>query len=380
MKNKSIQPHNQSDPRLTETVKLSELKAKGGAIRELSYEHEHLVPLLIEIGEEEAAFEYNLSDLSKLVLIKKKPLAERYRLLMNASSLELLAKRYEFSLAPDNLYYDRNLSLRVLRRDIVHKSNFLIEYKSLCGYILSPKYSYEDFLNGGTDLFKSNKLLARVNECSGVTEISELFRQLYDEECAYISKTRRTIGKGWFIALVVALSVTFVVGSAGVAFSIYTLTVKDPFDRSVITAANAFIAEDYDAVVAALSGYTTEQLDKNARFVLANSYVVSESLTNEQKRNIRAGLTLKTDDNIINYWILLGRESYDEALDLALRLNDDELQLFALIKQQVAVEQDTALAGADKAGKIDAISKQIESLRKKLEEAGEKLEELTATP
>ena len=369
--------HRQDTQQATQELQLSELKAKGSGIRELAYANAHLVPLDIAIDDDIAVFSYDTTDLFPLHSIKTYPLSERYRVLMNVAELYEVSQRYDFSLSPDNLFYDRNLLVKALKRDAAYQDDFLTQYQCLCGHIIQKKYDFEDYMNGGLDLLKKNKLLTKVYDRTTVAQIAELFKTLYDEEIEYIANTKRIIGKGWLIALIASLSIITIIAIAGTFFSLHTLFVQGPYDLSVINAANAYIGENFDKVVDELSPYDITLLNKQSRFILANSYVVSESLTNDQKRTIRAGLNLKTDDNIINYWIMLGRERYDDALDLALRLNDDELRLYALLKQEVATEQDINITGAEKAAKIESINKEIESLKKKLEEAKAKAAEET---
>jgi len=76
------------------------------------------------------------------------------------------------------------------------------------------------------------------------------------------------------------------------------------------------------------------------------------------------GITLRTDPVIFYYWILLGRLKFDEAIDIAQRLGDDELLLFAYVKYEVVVRNDTTISGEEKTTLLNEIAGRISTLQR----------------
>ena len=62
---------------------------------------------------------------------------------------------------PDNLYYNSNGDIRIKSRDLIEtKQNFVLLYKALIVCVLFDVYDYEDYLEGGEELFQKNDIIA----------------------------------------------------------------------------------------------------------------------------------------------------------------------------------------------------------------------------
>ena len=89
-------------------------------------------------------------------------------------------------------------------------------------------------------------------------------------------------------------------------------------------------------------------------------------LTSAQKQTILNTLSIKTDDNTLNYWVNMGRGHFEEALNLAQNLGDDQLTLLAYTDLYQATKLNTKMAGEKKQKLLQEYTKQIEELTKKL--------------
>jgi type VII secretion protein EssB len=160
--------------------------------------------------------------------------------------------------------------------------------------------------------------------------------------------------------------IVLILGSGGYAgyLNFYVL----PFQQTLVAAEHSFLVEDYDAAIATLTPIAPMTMPKEERYQLARAYVISESLSAEQKELILADITPRTEDNILLYWIQLGREEYTAAIDMAQRINDDELQLYALVKYEVAIQNNVQMSGEEKTELLSTTGSQIEELRKRMEE------------
>ena len=127
----------------------------------LTYPASGLVSCKLEETEDSVNFVFDTQGMEPSAAILKKPVAEQFRFLANCAGLDNLNLEYDFSLSLDNLMTDINLMPRLLIRDDKKNGSpvFLERYKALIGSVLLRKYKYEDYLNGGQDLYKKNKLL-----------------------------------------------------------------------------------------------------------------------------------------------------------------------------------------------------------------------------
>ncbi|UOK58015.1 hypothetical protein MGI18_00415 [Bacillus sp. OVS6] len=139
------------------------------------------------------------------------------------------------------------------------------------------------------------------------------------------------------------------------------------------------MGNDYSEVVSTLAGYSIEEMPNVVKFQLASSYIVNESLTEDQKESLQNTLTLQSDPQYLEYWIHIGRGEAKEALDLARNLEDRDLIVFGLIQYQNQIKADTEMNSEEKQQelqKIDAEIKQFEEEREaQKKEEEQKLEE-----
>jgi type VII secretion protein EssB len=330
----------------------------------LTYSAAGLCPCTLELLEDGVALHFEADGLVPATEIREKTLAEKLRFLINAAELECLYSDYTFSLAPANIMTDINLCSHVLARDLnCNGEGFLPKYKALIGQILAPKYKYSDYLNGGDDLYKKNKLLAEISEFSAVAEIKNRLTTEYEAVNRQVSANKKLVSKrSAFTAkiLIPVLAVALVV----ISFFAYRANfVEIPFADAVIEASHAYIAGDFIAAQAALRDIDPADMSHETRHFLARAYVITEALTDAQKDNILMGLTRMTDTYIFHYWIHLGRLNFDEAHEIAGRFGDTELMLFAYLKQEAFVRADVTMSGDARVAELARLERRINQLQ-----------------
>ena len=57
----------------------------------------------------------------------------------------------------------------------------------------------------------------------------------------------------------------------------------------------------------------------------------------------------------MTYWIQVGRNRFEEALDIAKRINDSDLILYALTQEIKQVREDGKLSGKDRESKLNTL-------------------------
>lgn len=362
-----------SENKLETLIKISDLNAKKNIeINRIAYENEYLVPCEVDIREEEVNFIYDLDELQYFNEIKKGKNVEKLRVALNIYNMFEILDEYSFNINPSNLYYDYSYCVKVLERDIkleqeiIDYEDIVKQYKSVLGYLFISKYSYEDFYNGGIDLLKSNKITKKYLLLNDIKSIrDELLKDLKAEEENqrenYVEVKLRNVKIKKYSMIVMGLAIA---GLGG--YLIFNAFFLNPFYKNIIKANNYYLAQDYEGVIKSLESTRGLKLDKDSKYKLAYSYIMSENLSDTQKKNIIANLNTKSDENILDYWIAIGKSRYDEAIDLGKKVQDDELLLFALLSKDKYIQDNTKMTGEEKQKQEDAIKSEIEKLTKEL--------------
>ena len=71
-------------------------------------------------------------------------------------------------------------------------------------------------------------------------------------------------------------------------------------------------------------------------------------------------VTLKTEDLYLEYWIEIGRGNADDALDIAKRLDDSDLILYAIAQEMENVRNDDSLSGSDRESQLDDLQSEYD--------------------
>ena len=398
------------------SVRNSELSTPKEKRIFLTYPAQGLAACSLEEMEDGVLFTFNIEglDKSELVLSRTKDKEQQLRFLANCADLAKLHNEYKFSLSTDNIMTDINLRPWILLRDSQsvgsggsggsvgynggississasnisnihntpntlndynapntpntpnnHEKAFLSKYKSLIGSFLLPKYNYQDFEKGGEDLFKKNKLLQELSEMDNVLTIKSRLTKEYHNLVKETEQTRTHIPKQTLLATRIAIPLLSLSLLAATFFAITAFLNHIPYRNQVITANQAYIAGDPLEVQRALSGFDTNQLSHQTRHILSRAYVLTEPLSESQRTNIMMGLTPITDTTIFDYWIHLGRLEFYQAIDIAQRFGDNELLLFAYLRQEAAIRVDPNLTGAEMVAALNYLEGRINALQR----------------
>ncbi|AQR92963.1 MULTISPECIES: type VII secretion protein EssB [Clostridium] len=362
-----------NDNKLEVVLKISDLKAKNSIeINRIAYENRYLVPCELDIQEEEVKFIYDLNGLKLFSEIKNAKLVDKLRVAINISDLFEVLDEYSFDLNPNNLYCDYSFNVKILGRDIkleeeiINYEEMVLKYKSIIAYIFNDEYSYDDFYNGGLDLIKANKHIKKYALLNSVKEIrDELLVELQEQERNqrenYIEIKLRSLKIRKYS--IVGMSI-IILGLS--VYMIYNSIFLNPYYLNIIKANNYYMTKDYEGVIKSLESTRGLKLDKESKYKLAYSYIISENLSDAQKKNIIANLDAKSDENILDYWIALGKSKYDEAIDLSKKLQDDELTLYALLNKDKYIQDNNKMTGEEKQKEKEAIKSEIDKLTKEL--------------
>jgi len=373
----------------------------------LSYPADGLVRCSIAELEDGIDFLFDIKGLEASEKLLSKAKEEQLRFLINCADLAGLHEEYSFSLSLSNIMTDINLRPWILLRDAQSiasgsdngghnnernssghnnernngghnnernsRQAFLSKYKSLIGSFLLPKYNYDDFEKGGEDLSKKNKLLSELFEMVCTLEIKAHLTKEYQKTIKENEQTKVSVPKRNVLALRIAVPVLGLALLVVSFFAFLAFWNDIPYRNQVIAANEAYIAGNPLQVQQALSGFSVSELSFETRHILSRSYVSTEPLNEAQRSNIMMGLSLMADTSIFDYWIHLGRLEFYEAIDIAQRFGDNELLLFAYLRQEAAVRVDPNLSGAEMVAALNYIEGRINALQRDRDDAVELL-------
>lgn len=333
------------------------------------------LPCRIEEEKESVCMNFDLRGMQMLEELKTADRRKKLEVLLHIAELAEPYQNYDFSLDPGNLYYDFLGRVRVKTRDIIlsapknRMKDFLRQYQALIGYILEGSRPYEDYL------YKGMEILMADNEITGLTEpetvqeekkiLSEYYTNLLEKEKnkmkkVEIVKYRRLVRYG----IVSAFLLVFLAAAAIYSFGWYM-----PQQKRIMVAEDAYLRKDYVALIDALKGVETDNLSHAGKYMLANAYIQGQAVdtfSGKDKENILSKVTYQSNENMLDYWIHLGRLEIGEAEDIAMKMSDDQLLLYAYMQELRQVETQEDLPGEQKSKRKQELMKKIEELAGKL--------------
>jgi type VII secretion protein EssB len=241
---------------------------------------------------------------------------------------------------------------------------FFRSLQAMVLHVFRPRLAFEQVLDGAAALQDTFSTAVRKT-----TTPDELFAYIDAElktEQAEVAARKVSVPKrrysGYRLIGVLGLTAALVAG----VFAWQTAS-HNRLQDAVVAAQARFLASDYGGVMTELEGYADTSLPASAKYVLAVSSVNLDDLTGTQKQAILNTISQKSDDVTLNYWIAIGRGEFEQALDYAQNLGDDQLTLLAYTDLYQATKLNAQMAGGKKQELLDTYTKAIDELTAKLE-------------
>jgi len=357
---------------IIENRKKSALGAKGHFDYEkLVYQIEGFLPSTYEEELEEIIFTYEIAGMKITSEISAEEKEMQYQFLINFSKLSHLLETYKISFAEENIYYDTNFLPYIKERDLYHKGEkaeqnaFLEIYKMVIGGILSKKYNVKKLQESGLEILKAEESFRAFYEANSVEELivileerKEKYLQNIKQKMVRVKKSANTVKTTVAILSSILLLVT-------TGYAAYMSIIVVPFQEKVIEAFEGYTANDYVVTIDSMQGIEPEQMDISTKYILAISYARSENLRREELEDIVSKLSLNSNERELQYWIHLGRLESQEAQNLAKALSNDQLLIYAYMKELNYLESNTAIEGEEKQSRISTLEQEIRTLGEK---------------
>lgn len=358
---------------IKQTVKKSELQAQTVYdYRKMTYPNERLLSCTIEEEAESLEITYDIRNYYPFTDIRNCAKQERLRILIDVGGLMALREEYSFSLAPNNIWFDDNARVYIMNRDIYirggkKEDTFPEEYKALIGYSLQKKYSYEDYLRGGSDLLQKHRSLQKIEALDEVGAVKDYMETEYRKIAEDMRLRKIPVNKKGYLWSRVYIGISILLIIAGTAALSYYYLTERPRMEARLQAEADYIRGDYIQVINDLSELSMQHLAYDQKYILSIAYVRMESLTAEQKQNILDKLPIGGDEKLMEYWIHIGRLNPLEAENIAMQKSDDELLLYAYMLEKDLTETDVEMTGEEKTAKLTELEGKIKKLAEKYE-------------
>ncbi|GAA4143860.1 type VII secretion protein EssB [Leifsonia shinshuensis] len=272
---------------------------------------------------------------------------------------------------PDNVYLDGAL-LRVVHCGLqgmlapmaFDEAHFLASLQAMVLQIFRPKLAFEHLLDGASAL--NDTFSTAVRQAATTDELfaligAELKAEQADVEAREVSVPKRRYA-GYRVAGALGLAAAAVAG----VFAWQTAG-HNRLQDAVVASQARFLANDYGGALTELEGFAATSLPASAKYVLAVSSINLDDLTATQKQAILNNISQKSDEVTLNFWIAIGRGEFEQALDYAQNLGDEQLTLLAYTDLYQATKLDAQMAGGKKQELLDKYAKAIDELTAKLE-------------
>lgn len=333
-------------------------------LRLLDLHHPLFLEQTMEADEDSVTFRYQLEPHGLgYEEVKSRTISERIRLALNVFGLEVaLALPVTFLLHPMNLFITKDAQAKIAYRGVpglmtpqaVSSEDFLRQAKCFAVTLFS-ELDFMDLYNGSLELETLPDFLTDLCQAEDIATAVAVLEKYYVEKAAkeqaelvLVPSRRHRIFKLatiWLTASVVLLVVPL----------IYLIFIQNPFKEKLLQADTAFIKVDYSGVITELEGISPSGLPNTQKYELAYSYIQGLEFSSDQKKVILNNVTLKSDELYLTYWIQVGRNRFEDALDTAKRINDSDLILYALTQEIKQVREDDQLSGKDRESKLNAL-------------------------
>ena len=241
---------------------------------------------------------------------------------------------------------------------------FLSQYKALVLHIFNPQIPYEQLIRGHVALKDATS--QKIRECDSVDKIADFITTLTSQKLAEITKHSVNVPKVRYRLFKYAAIVTTVIAAVSGGFTVSAYASRIPQQEAIIAAQSDFQSNNYEQVLSDLKSYNPAKLPKSARYVLAVSAINLADLTGDQKSVVLNTISTKTDDNTLNYWAYMGRGDFEQALNLAENLGDDQLILQAYLDLYQVTKLNSQMDGSKKQQLLSDYKSKINELTKKL--------------
>lgn len=274
-------------------------------------------------------------------------------------------KRFIPVVCPENIVFDKSYTPYLLHYGVkdslipfmYDEEQILLELKATICTAIEAKHTFKEYMS----YFETLKIGEDARNIMQVKTFEELSLYLENKIQAIEEKEKSFITvptKKWNMQryILIGLLVGFI---PALLFTLYTFIYMIPKQEAYVESNRAFLERNYSEVITLLKDYDPESMPRVVSYQLASSYIETESLNEEQRKNIENALTLQADKQFYYYWIYIGRGTSDKALTIARTFGDQDLVIYALIQYEEELKKDTKLKAEERQDLLDKITVEL---------------------
>ena len=308
--------------------------------------------------------------------VKDQTTSQKLKLLLNLMPLSQLLEEGKLTtfIHPQNIYLDYNGNPKLIYRGIVglmpgsqpNDDEFLRQIKCLAGYLFT-KHSFDDLYNGLLpEIAKESRFLQDILAIDDLNSMQDFLKKTYEQYAQAEKKSVVKVPRKKFflfkqLALWFGIALVLTLIPLG-----YLLINKVPTDTSCLNANTDFLAQKYDKTINDLQHVKLSKLGKTQKYELAYSYVQGKGFDTTQRNNIMKNITLQSNPNYLNFWIMDGRGQLDDALATAKQLQDSNLIMYALLEKMDSVKTNKKLNATKREQQLERLQSQYNKYNKSL--------------
>ena len=308
--------------------------------------------------------------------VKDQTTSQKLKLLLNLMPLSQLLEDGKLTtfIHPQNIYLDYNGNPKLIYRGIVglmpgsqpNDDEFLRQIKCLAGYLFT-KHSFDDLYNGLLpEIAKESRFLQDILAIDDLNSMQDFLKKTYEQYAQAEKKSVVKVPRKKFflfkqLALWFGIALILTLIPLG-----YLLVNKVPTDTSCLNANTDFLAQKYDKTINDLQHVKLSKLGKTQKYELAYSYVQGKGFDTTQRNNIMKNITLQSNPNYLNFWIMDGRGQLDDALATAKQLQDSNLIMYALLEKMDSVKTNKKLNATKREQQLESLQSQYNKYNKSL--------------
>lgn len=369
---------------ITYTFQRARLKLNNQLEIQPLLENEPAIKKTIEVTEDEVCITFSIPDkYQRFYQIQSKTDKEKwlfsYQLLKKIRNYS--SKRFIPVVSPENIVFDAGYTPYLLHYGVKDslvpsehdETRLLLELKATICTVIEGKHQFEEYVKFSDTL----KLTEEAKQIIKLNTFDELLQYAEQQIRSIETKEKSVVKipkKNWKIQryLLIGFIVCFIPLFSYMMYSIFFMI---PKQEAFISGSEAFLERNYSEVITLLEDYDPETMPYVVLYQLASSYVASESLTEEQRKNVTNSLTLHAEKQFFYYWIYIGRGMSDRALTIARTFGDQDLIVFALINYEDEIKQDNKIKAEEKQELLDEITMELDEFMRMKEQEERDMEQ-----
>lgn len=290
-------------------------------------------------------------------------------------------EKLNFSLKPSNIYVMLDGEVKICERKILpakseaQEKRLLNELIALSGYLLE-EIEYQQLLEVDCIQLETSKHLKGIlgvksleGLCAYLEQLTKAELDALHQERVVVSKTKykNLSNNKLFYRIALLVSIVLIVALCGYLIPLKTTKIK------LYEAAQN---EDSTTILEIVQDVSINTMSKTEKIVASKAVINDQvELDDEQKSNVISQINSKTKDQILDYWIYIGKGEYDQANNCAIAVSDADMQIYALLLLINQTQNDDELEASERKELIDGYESQIEGLSDQKAEVNGEMDE-----